>query len=151
MSPEEMRVLIDGLDWRKILSDRTPYEDLSFRRKEDQRAYPNSLIFGLRHGLSAPPGLIPAPDRTVDRSRDLAVWRCDIVRCAGGAVSLRGDGLVSRKSHVFKDGSLAGAMRATMSIPGAFSPVHEGQAVYVDGGLLNNLPTDWFGRWVRKS
>src|SRR5207244_4837188 len=59
MSPDELKTLIEGLDWRKILSDRTPYEDLSFRRKEDQRAYPNSLIFGLRHGLSAPPRLIP--------------------------------------------------------------------------------------------
>jgi len=46
MSPDELKTLIDGMDWRKILSDRTPYEDLAFRRKEcDQRAYPNSLIF----------------------------------------------------------------------------------------------------------
>jgi NTE family protein len=50
--------------------------------------------------------------------------------------------LVSRKPYVFKDGSLAAALRATMSIPGAFSPVHDGKAVFVDGGLLNNLPTD---------
>src|SRR5260370_31848582 len=57
MNPDELKTLIDGLDWLKILGDRTPYEDLSFRRKEDQRAYPNSLIFGLRHGLSVPAGL----------------------------------------------------------------------------------------------
>src|SRR5207245_3081916 len=50
--------------------------------------------------------------------------------------------LVSCKSHIFKDGSLAVSLRATMSIPGAFSPVHDGKAVYVDGGLLDNLPTD---------
>jgi NTE family protein len=29
-----------------------------------------------------------------------------------------------------------------MSIPGAFTPVHDGNRVYVDGGLVNNLPTD---------
>src|SRR3989475_12017020 len=57
MNPDELKTLIDGMDWRKILSDRTPYEDLAFRRKEDQRAYPNSLIFGLREGLSLPAGL----------------------------------------------------------------------------------------------
>jgi len=50
--------------------------------------------------------------------------------------------LVSGKPYVFKDGSLAVALRATMSIPGAFSPVHDGQTVFVDGGLTNNLPTD---------
>src|SRR6267378_1111955 len=54
---EELKTLIEGIDWRKILGDHTPYEDLSFRRKEDQRAYPNSLILGLRHGLSVPAGL----------------------------------------------------------------------------------------------
>src|SRR5260370_29657525 len=50
--------------------------------------------------------------------------------------------LVSGKSYVFKDGSLAVALRSTMSIPGAFSPVRDGKAVFVDGGLLDNLPTD---------
>src|SRR3989449_1999699 len=143
MSPEEMRVLIDGLDWRKILSDRTPYEDLAFRRKEDQRAYPNSLIFGLRGGLTLPAGLnaghqigllidrVTLPYDEVPSFDALPVpFRCVATD------------LVSRKPYVFKDGSLAVALRATMSIPGAFSPVHDGKAVFVDGGLLNNLPTD---------
>src|SRR5437016_810327 len=143
MNPDELKTLIEGLDWRKILGDRPLYEDLSFRRKEDQRAYPNSLIFGLRHGLSAPPGLIPGHQigLLIDR---VTLPYGDVTSFDALAVPFRcvATDLVSRKSHVFKDGSLAGAMRATMSIPGAFSPVHEGQAVYVDGGLLNNLPTD---------
>jgi NTE family protein len=33
-------------------------------------------------------------------------------------------------------------MRSTMSIPGVFAPVRDGNNVYVDGGLLGNLPTD---------
>jgi NTE family protein len=143
MSPDELRALINGMDWRKILGDRTPYEDLSFRRKEDQRAYPNSLIFGLREGLSLPAGLnaghqigliidrITLPYDRVSSFDSLPVpFRCVATD------------LVSGKPYVFKDGSLAVALRATMSIPGAFSPVHDGKAVFVDGGLLNNLPTD---------
>src|SRR3989442_15704809 len=143
MNPEEMKTLIEGLDWRKILSDRTPYEDLPYRRKEDQRAYPNSLIFGLRHGLSAPAGLIPGHQigLLIDRVAlpYYAVPSFDALpvpfRCVATA-------LVSGKPYVFKDGSLAVALRATISIPGAFSPVHDGQTVFVDGGLTNNLPTD---------
>src|SRR6266576_1416683 len=143
MTPEEMQKLIEGLDWRKILGDRTPYEDLSYRRKEDQRAYPNSLIFGLRNGLSAPEGLIAGhqigllidrvtlPYFGISSFDDMPVP----FRCVAAV-------LVSGQSHVFQDGSLAVALRATMSIPGAFSPVREGKAVYVDGGLLDNLPTD---------
>src|SRR5467141_1061682 len=143
MTPDELKTLIDGMDWRKILGDRTPYEDLAFRRKEDQRAYPNSLIFGLRRGLTLPAGLnaghqigliidrVTLPYGEVPSFDALPVpFRCVATD------------LVSGKPHVFQDGSLAVALRATMSIPGAFSPVHEGKAVYVDGGLLDNLPTD---------
>lgn len=39
-------------------------------------------------------------------------------------------------------GSLPIAMRASMSIPGFFKPVASGERLYVDGGLLNNLPVD---------
>jgi NTE family protein len=143
MNPDELKTLIEGLDWRNILGDRTPYEDLSFRRKEDQRAYPNSLIFGLRRGLSVSAGLnaghqigliidrVALPYYGLPAFDELPVpFRCVATD------------LVSGKPYVFKDGSLAVALRATMSIPGAFSPVHEGQAVFVDGGLMNNLPTD---------
>src|SRR5438270_8516977 len=143
MTPEAMQKLIEGLDWRKILGDRTPYEDLSYRRKEDQRAYPNSLIFGLKHGLSAPEGLIAGhqigllidrvalPYYGISSFDDMPVpFRCVATDLVGG------------QSHVFQEGPLAVALRSTMSIPGAFSPVHDGKAVYVDGGLLDNLPTD---------
>jgi len=143
MSPDELKTLIDGMDWRKILSDRTPFEELSFRRKEDQRAYPNSLIFGLRHGLSLPAGLNAGHqialiiDRVTLPYNDMPSFDALPVpfRCVA-------TDLVSRKPYVFKDGSLAVALRATMSIPGAFAPVHDGNAVFVDGGLLDNLPTD---------
>src|SRR5262249_50912300 len=37
---------------------------------------------------------------------------------------------------------LSTALRATMSLPGIFSPVRDGERVYVDGGLVGNLPTD---------
>jgi NTE family protein len=143
MTPEEMQRLIEGLDWRKILGDRTPYEDLSYRRKEDQRAYPNSLIFGLRNGLSAPAGLIAGHQigLLIDR---VTLPYYGIASFDDMPVPFRcvATDLVSRQSHVFKDGPLAVALRSTMSIPGVFSPVHEGKAVFVDGGLLNNLPTD---------
>src|SRR6516164_165333 len=50
--------------------------------------------------------------------------------------------LISDKAYVFGRGSLSEAMRATMSIPGVFDPVRQGDKVFVDGGLLDNLPTD---------
>ena len=40
------------------------------------------------------------------------------------------------------EGDLAAAMRASMSVPGAFAPAEFGGRCSVDGGLTNNLPVD---------
>jgi len=42
----------------------------------------------------------------------------------------------------FHSGRLPQAMRSSMSIPGAFSPIRLGDKVLVDGGLKNNYPAD---------
>ncbi len=39
-------------------------------------------------------------------------------------------------------GSLSRAMRATMAIPGVFTPVNYDDWLLVDGGVLNNIPAD---------
>ena len=143
ISPKEEKALIQRLDWDEILTDRTRYEDLSFLRKQDQRDYPNSLIIGLRKGLFLPAGLNAGHQigLLIDRETlpyfglqsfdDLPIpFRCVATD------------LVSGKEFIFKDGSLAEALRATMSIPGAFTPVHDGSRVYVDGGLVDNLPSN---------
>ena len=143
LSPEEMTKLIKRLDWDEILSDRTPYEDLSFLRKQDQRAYPNSLVLGLRKGLYLPAGLNAGHQIGLLIARETLLYSglpsFDALPVPFRCVATD---LVSAKEFVFKDGSLAEALRATMSIPGAFAPVHDGQHVYVDGGLVNNLPTN---------
>src|SRR6266403_1320477 len=143
VSPAEMKTLIERLDWDTILRDRTPYQDLSFLRKQDQRAYPNSLVLGLRKGLYLPAGLNAGHQIGLLIDREMLPYfglpSFDALPIPFRCVSTD---LVSGKQFVFKDGSLAEALRATMSIPGAFTPVHDGQRVYVDGGLVNNLPTD---------
>ena len=143
ISPADMKELIQRLDWNEILSDRTPYEDLSFLRKQDQRAYPNSLVLGLRKGLYLPAGLNAGHQigLLIDRET-LPYFGLQSFDALPVPFRCVATDLVSGKQFVFHDGSLAEALRATMSIPGAFTPVHDGQRVYVDGGLVNNLPTD---------
>jgi NTE family protein len=45
-------------------------------------------------------------------------------------------------SAVHRIGPLATWLRATSAVPGICPPVMEQGAVYVDGGVLNNMPTD---------
>ena len=143
MSSAELRTLIEHTDWDQMLSGQTDYEDLSFRRKEDQRAFPNVILLGLRNGLSVPGGLNAGHQIGLLIDRETlpyyAVQSFDDLPVAFRCVATD---LVSGKAVVFQKGPLAEALRATMSIPGAFTPVYAGKQVFVDGGLVNNLPTD---------
>ncbi|MCM4167415.1 hypothetical protein KCTC52924_01090 [Arenibacter antarcticus] len=50
--------------------------------------------------------------------------------------------IVNGKEVILDKGSLGFAMRASMSIPGVFSPVRYNGTLLVDGGLMNNFPVD---------
>jgi NTE family protein len=143
LSPAEVRKLIDGIDWDQVLSGVTPFRDLSFRRKQDAHDVPGQLEFGLRGGLEFPSGFntgqgvnlvldkVALPYSEIPSFNDLPIpFAC---------VSTD---LVSGKPHVFRDGSLAFAMRSTMSLPGIFTPVRSGKHLYADGFMLDNLPVD---------
>ena len=50
--------------------------------------------------------------------------------------------IIDNTEHDFHSGILARAMRASMSIPGFFTPIRMGDKLLVDGGLRNNYPAD---------
>ena len=50
--------------------------------------------------------------------------------------------MATGKEFVIRHGSVPTAMRASMAIPGVFSPVIIDGKVLVDGGLVNNFPAD---------
>jgi NTE family protein len=142
-TPQQLANLVNAQNWDIIIGGKTPYEDLSYRRREDQRAFQNPIVVGLKHGLTLPAGLNAGqqismlidhetlPYSQSESFDDLPTpFRCVATE------------LVSGKEEVFSRGSLQQALRATMSIPGVFSPVRDGEKIYVDGGLVGNLPTD---------
>jgi len=142
-SPAELKEIVAAQDWDTIIGGEAPYEDLSFRRKEDRTAYPNSLTLGLKHGLSPPGGLNTGHKISLLIDRETLpysnVESFDQLPTPFRCVATD---LVSGDRFVFKQGQLSLALRATMSLPGIFSPVREGEHVFVDGGLVGNLPTD---------
>jgi NTE family protein len=142
-SPKELKEIVEAQNWDVIIGGSTPYEDLSYRRKEDSRDYPNKIVLGLKNGLSLPAGLNAGHQITLLIDRETLAYSqlksFDELPIPFRCVATD---LVSGKEEVFSDGSLQRALRATMSIPGIFSPVRTGEKVYVDGGLVGNLPTD---------
>ena len=139
----EMRQIVNGIPWDQVMAGQTPFNDLAYRRKEDARAYPNSLEFGLRKGVQFPEGFnsgqqvslvldkIAAPYSEIKSFNDLPTpFACVATD------------LVTEKPKVFRSGSLSLALRSTMSLPGIFTPVRTKDAIYADGGLLNNIPVN---------
>ncbi len=50
--------------------------------------------------------------------------------------------LTSGREVVMKDGDIIDAVRASISVPGIFTPLRKGDMVLVDGGLVNPVPVD---------
>jgi NTE family protein len=129
-------------DWADLFDDRPPRSMTPFIQKKSDGRY--QLDFLLKRGIpSAAPGLIFGQKFLTLFSRltfplsgdmnfdDLTIpFRCVAVD------------LISGKEFVLEHGSLARAMRATMSIPSLLSPVEWDGRLLVDGGVLNNLPVD---------
>jgi len=53
MAPDEMKQIVESLDWDQLLAASPAYTDLTFRRKEDRRAYPGNLQLGWQKELKA--------------------------------------------------------------------------------------------------
>jgi NTE family protein len=143
-SPEDLKKFVGDIDWALVLSGQLPFPALSFRRKEDKLAFPNRLEFGLnKKGLTLPTGLNSGSavnllfDKTLLPYYDLKNFDELPIpfRCVATDIT-------TGEPHVFKDGPLPRALRATMSIPGLFAPVRIGNDLYTDGGAVDNLPVD---------
>jgi NTE family protein len=142
-SPTEIRKLVDGINWDIVLRGEVPYGDLSFRRKEDAEDFPNGLSFGIKDGIRFPEGFnsghqvglildrVALPYSSAKSFDELPI-----------PFACVGTDLVNNKAHTFRDGDLSVALRSTMSLPGIFTPVRANDTVYVDGGLLDNMPVD---------
>jgi NTE family protein len=142
LSPAEMRDDINEIDWSSIFADAPPRQDLSFRRKEDQYDPLFAVEIGFRGGhLMLPSGLVAGQklDFTL-RSLVLDTYLVtDFDRLAIPYRAVATD-LADGSVVVLAGGDLVQAMRASMAIPGAFTPMEIDGRVLVDGAVCQNLP-----------
>jgi NTE family protein len=141
-SPDEMEELVRSIDWGQIFSDHVERGELSFRRKQDDRPV---MIRGRLHPEGFKPGL---PSGVIGGQHLELVLRViealspkqedfDDLPIPFRAVAAD---LATGEAVVIGSGSLATAMRASMSIPGAVPPVELDGRLLVDGGITANLP-----------
>lgn len=143
VQPDLMRRLAESTDWNEMLRSDIPFEDLPFRRKRDRRDTHDAPEIGLRGGINAPAGLTPAPLVDLFLSR-LTLAHSDVPAFDSFPIPFRcvAADLVTGATVVLRDGPVSEALRATMAMPGVFTPVKRSRQTLVDGVLVNPLPTD---------
>ncbi len=142
MDAGRLDAFVRGLDWDHLFGGST-FAHKNIRRKHDARAFPSRLEFGLQRGIVPPPSLDSGAAVELMLARITAPYfdleSFDRLPTPFRSVAVD---LLSAAPVVLHDGSLADAMRATMSIPLIFPPVDVDGQVLVDGGAMNNVPAD---------
>lgn len=145
-SYEDLREVVVSVDWDKMLASRPERRFLPWKNKEDDfKGLPETALeLDSKGRIRLPEGLVPSQEldlffaertgfaSSVDDLSDLP-----IPFAAVATDLVTGERVVMQKSC-----TLGAAMRASMSVPGAFAPVQQGDRILVDGGLTDNLPVE---------
>ncbi|HSC14623.1 MAG TPA: patatin-like phospholipase family protein, partial [Gammaproteobacteria bacterium] len=144
MSPEEIERQVLAIDWARTVGGQGRRDRMPIKRKLATMTYTLPLEIGMnRSGIRMPGGLIVtqeieqfirtlvAPFRYTEDFDDLPIpFRAVATDMVAGEVV------------ILDNGDLSEAMRASMALPGVFSPVTLEGKVLSDGGMMRNLPVD---------
>ena len=141
-TPEQMKHLLDEKSVGRVFTLSADYTSLNYRRREDDREIPSGVGVGLKHGVSfrnsilTDTGLNELLDKEFIRYNDQTDFNNLPIpfRC-------QATDLTAAKTVTFARGSLQDAVRASASIPGVFRPFELDGHEFVDGAILENLPT----------
>ncbi|CAN7507261.1 patatin-like phospholipase family protein [Phenylobacterium sp. LjRoot164] len=144
MSGAELEHAIETMDWDLIFDTSPPREGLTYREKQLQAAFPVKASVGVAGTrLRRPDALISDANLLLELRRLVrvraAVPTFDDLPIPFRAVATD---IETGKKVVLDRGELAGAMRASMSVPGVFAPYSLNGHLLVDGGMSDNVPID---------
>jgi len=144
MTPAELEKLVRTIDWEDAFSDSPRREELSYRRKQDDAAFPAKIEFGVKGtSVQVPKGLIQGQKlQLILREQLLHVSDAVVFDDLPTPFRAIAADIATGEMVVMSEGDLAVAVRASMSAPGIFAPVEVDGRTLVDGGLVNNVPVD---------
>lgn len=141
---DELQEIVETLDWPSLFQDQQPREMLNFQLKRDHSGFFNTGEFGVKDGgVKLPDGLVNGQRLTFALrhllERVAQVEDFDKLPIPFRAVATD---IETGEQVVLRKGNLATAVRASMSIPGLFSPINIDNRLLVDGFVSNNVPVD---------
>lgn len=143
-STDELDSLVRHQDWSFILTDRVKPEDLDIDARRLINTYPLWHAFTSGKGnRNSGAGFIRGLNLDIlfDKLLEGYLDSIDFNNLPIPFACVATD-IITNTEIDFHSGYLKEAMRASMSIPGVFSPVRKGDMLLVDGGMRNNYPAD---------
>jgi NTE family protein len=144
LSAEQLERELLRINWSEMFASRVDRQELSQRRKEEDFDFSAAIEFGMRDGeLRAPQGTLSSRGLEILLRRltlpVAGIQNFDLLPTPYRAVATD---METGEELVLGEGSLALALRSSMSVPGVFTPTELGTHILGDGGLVNNLPVD---------
>lgn len=143
-SVDELETLVTSMDWMQLFDDSLARPERSFRRKQDDRDRLATIGVGIRDGkMRLSPGILQGQRiLALFEKETLGVSVIEDFDALPIPYRATATDLNTGEAVVLGKGSLAMAMRASMSLPGIFQPVEMEGRVLLDGGLANQVPID---------
>ncbi|MFO8236405.1 MAG: patatin-like phospholipase family protein [Bacteroidales bacterium] len=141
-SPEELRELASRTDWDQMITDRVSLRNIVMEEKEDFERY--LIEFPVRNlKLKLPSGLTEGYQ--IDRLFSELTWNVKKIHNFDSLpipFHCMAVDIIEGKVVEFDSGDISTAIRASMAIPGMFTPVQVDSMLLVDGGVIRNLPVE---------
>lgn len=136
--------LVHVQDWGFLLSDKAGMNRQSIDERRKQNTYFLSRAFSLSKKKKFQSGGFIEGKNLMSLFSKLTANYIDSINFNKLPIPFAcvATNIVDNTEVVWQEGVLAKAMRSSMSIPGVFAPVREGDKMLVDGGLRNNFPVD---------
>jgi NTE family protein len=144
LDEERLQVIAQEADWDGLFDDAPSRDNRTFHRKRDDELFLVKQRAGLNKGaIGLPMGLVQGQDMDLFLARVMLpvshVEHFDDLPIPFRAVAAD---MATGETVILERGSLARAIRASMSIPAAIAPVEVDGRLLGDGGVVQNLPVE---------
>ena len=142
-SPAQLDSMVRKQDWPFLLSDRISRKDKNMMEREVDEKFIVSVPFSKTSIKEVKGGLIKG--QNIDNLfSELTLGYHDSIDFNKLPIPFAcvAENIVKGEEIIFYNGILSTAMRASMAIPGVFTPVRLDSMVLIDGGVVNNYPVN---------
>jgi NTE family protein len=141
-SGDSIEKITKSIDWSKILGGGQSLKTVSVEEKREFQRYLAGI--GIKDGKPNSVSSILNDQNLREYLFELTFPVYNVKDFDNLSIPFRAmaTDLVEGKEVILSKGSLAYAMRASMSLPAVFKPMNYEKTVLVDGGVMNNFPTD---------